>query len=129
VPKTLLQSYESTASVLQIALSEVMDNVNLLTSAFYACTTINARDKTFALPYPASIDADCVDYMKDLLIMYRQQERILRKLLGDMPRVKEEIEKSIRRHRERLAQLHKVLEYRTAVATNNVFVSLSCLRT
>jgi hypothetical protein len=115
VPKTLLQSFESTVSVLQIALAEVMDNVNLLTSAFYACATINARDKTFLLTYSRVISADSVDYMKDLLIMYRQQERILRKLLDDMPRVKDEIEKSIHGHRERLHQLHKVLEYRTAI--------------
>jgi hypothetical protein len=131
VPKTLLQSFESTQSVLHIALAEVMDKVNLLTSAWTACVSINAKDKLFVLSFPENVTTDHVEYTKDLLIMYRQHEQILRKLIEDMPTVKKEIEKSIRGHKERLIQLHRVLEYRTAVATDKVFVSLlfsiSCL--
>lgn len=62
-----------------------------------------------------------VDIMKDLLVLNRQHEIYVRKLLGNLTIVKSKIEAHVNSYGEKLLRLHDIVQYRSAVPSVQIF--------
>lgn len=59
--------------------------------------------------------------MKDLLILNRQHEIYVRKLLSNLKSVKVKIENHVQSYGEKLIKLHDIVQYRSAVPSVQIF--------
>lgn len=59
--------------------------------------------------------------MKDLLILNRQHEIYVRKLLGNLRIIKSKIEKHVKIFNEKLFKLHEIVQFRSAVPSIQIF--------
>lgn len=59
--------------------------------------------------------------MKDLLILNRQHEIYVRKLLSNLKSVKSKIESHVQSYGEKLLKLHDIVQYRSAVPSVQIF--------
>uniref|UniRef100_A0A182NGK0 Cilia- and flagella-associated protein 206 n=1 Tax=Anopheles dirus TaxID=7168 RepID=A0A182NGK0_9DIPT len=125
LPKILDQSHESTKSILQITLCEIMDKVNLLTSALNAAIAYDLRNRSIITLLPENITADDVETLKDLLIMYRQHEVYTRKLIDELASIKLSIDSCKQEYEVKLLRIHEAVQYRTAIPTDRVFPKFS----
>ena len=62
-----------------------------------------------------------IDVMKDLLILNRQHEIYVRKLLSNLKSVKSQIESHVQSYGEKLLKLHDIVQYRSAVPSVQIF--------
>lgn len=122
VPRLLDQSHESTKSILQITLCEIMDKVNLLTSALNSSIAYDLRNRTIVTLLPENISSEDLDNLKDLLIMYRQHEVYTRKLIDELALMKFNIDTCNQEYNQKLIKIHEAVQYRTAIPTDRVFV-------
>ncbi|XP_058819118.1 cilia- and flagella-associated protein 206 [Topomyia yanbarensis] len=125
LPRILEQSHESTKSILQITLCEIMDKVNLLTSALNSSIAYDLRNRAIVTLLPENISADDLDMLKDLLIMYRQHEVYTRKMIDELALIKFNIDTCNQEYKQKLIKLHEAVQYRTAIPTDRVFPKFS----
>ncbi|XP_041777110.1 cilia- and flagella-associated protein 206 [Anopheles merus] len=125
LPKIIDQSHESTKSILQITLCEIMDKVNLLTSALNAAIAYDLRNRSIITLLPENITADDFETIKDLLAMYRQHEVYTRKLIDELAGIKLLIDGCKQEYEARLLRIHEAVQYRTAIPTDRVFPKFS----
>ncbi|XP_001689194.2 cilia- and flagella-associated protein 206 [Anopheles gambiae] len=125
LPKIIDQSHESTKSILQITLCEIMDKVNLLTSALSAAIAYDLRNRSIITLLPENITADDFETIKDLLAMYRQHEVYTRKLIDELAGIKLLIDGCKQEYEARLLRIHEAVQYRTAIPTDRVFPKFS----
>uniref|UniRef100_A0AAG5D8L1 Cilia- and flagella-associated protein 206 n=1 Tax=Anopheles atroparvus TaxID=41427 RepID=A0AAG5D8L1_ANOAO len=125
LPKILDQSHESTKSILQITLCEIMDKVNLLTSALNAAIAYDLRNQSIITLLPENITSDDFETIKDLLIMYRQHEVYTRKLIDELAAIKLAIDSCKLEYEAKLLRIHEAVQYRTAIPTDRVFPKFS----
>lgn len=59
--------------------------------------------------------------MKDLLILNRQHEIYVRKLLSNLKTLKTKIESSVQSYGEKLLKLHDIVQFRSAVPSVQIF--------
>ena len=59
--------------------------------------------------------------MKDLLILNRQHEIYIRKLLSNLKCIKVKVESHVQRYAEKLLKLHDIVQYRSAVPSVQIF--------
>jgi len=64
---------------------------------------------------------DEIDVMKDLLILNRQHEVYVRKLLSNLKCVRLKIENHVKNYGEKLLKLHDIVQYRSAVPSVQIF--------
>lgn len=100
-----------------------MDRVNLLTSAIETGLVYNED-----LAKNEQILPDCVsdtdfDLLKSVLIMSRQQELYVRNLMQHLTLLKRDIDEYISVFRRILHEIHKTVEYKTAIPTAMVYVN------
>lgn len=69
----------------------------------------------------ADLKASDVEVMVDLLILNRQHEIYVRKLLGNLKFVKSLIEMRVKSYAEKLAKLHDIVQFRSAVPSVQIF--------
>jgi hypothetical protein len=62
-----------------------------------------------------------IDIMKDLLILNRQHEIYVRKMLSNMKCMKVKIETHVKNYGEKLLKLHDIVQYRSAVPSVQIF--------
>ncbi|KAL7031345.1 hypothetical protein ACKWTF_006969 [Chironomus riparius] len=117
VTKTLLKSFDSIESLLQFTLCDIMDRVNILTTAFDGALAIG---KSFVLN-ATLLETSEVNIMIDLLILNRQHEIYVRKLLGNLKFMKALIEAHVRNYAEKLLKLHETVQFRSAVPSVQIF--------
>lgn len=67
------------------------------------------------------LKASDVEVMIDLLVLNRQHEIYVRKLLGNLKFVKALIEMRVKSYAEKLAKLHEIVQYRSAVPSVQIF--------
>uniref|UniRef100_A0A1Q3G5H1 Cilia- and flagella-associated protein 206 n=1 Tax=Culex tarsalis TaxID=7177 RepID=A0A1Q3G5H1_CULTA len=125
LPRILDQSHESTKSILQITLCEIMDKVNLLTSALNSSIAYDLRNRTIVTLLPENISAEDLTNLKDLLVMYRQHEVYTRKLLDELALIKFNIDTCNQEYKAKLVKIHEAVQYRTAIPTDRVFPKFS----
>ncbi|XP_058059278.1 cilia- and flagella-associated protein 206 [Anopheles bellator] len=125
LPKVLDQSHESTKSILQITLCEIMDKVNLLTSALNAAIAYDLRNRSIITLLPENITPDDFETIKDLLIMYRQHEVYTRKLIDELASIKVNIDSCKQEYEAKLLRIHEAVQFRTAIPTDRVFPKFS----
>ncbi|XP_050077327.1 cilia- and flagella-associated protein 206 [Anopheles maculipalpis] len=125
LPKIIDQSHESTKSILQITLCEIMDKVNLLTSALNAAIAYDLRNRSIITLLAENISADDFETIKDLLAMYRQHEVYTRKLIDELASIKLSIDGCKQEYEAKLLRIHEAVQYRTAIPTDRVFPKFS----
>lgn len=69
----------------------------------------------------ADLRACDVEVMIDLLILNRQHEIYVRKLLGNLKFVKALIEMRVKSYAEKLSKLHDIVQFRSAVPSVQIF--------
>ncbi|KAJ8686759.1 hypothetical protein QAD02_022553 [Eretmocerus hayati] len=113
----ILQSATSRtrASIIKI-LESLMDKVYKFTAIVETAIRSNSYKKSKDGPR-----LEEVMWTVDMLVTTRQQEIYVRKLLSDLETCEEEIRCLINRLRNRLAQLHETVKFRTAVPTVQVY--------
>lgn len=62
-----------------------------------------------------------IDVMKDLLVLNRQHEIYVRKLLSNLKSVKTRIESHVHSYGEKLLKLHDIVQFRSAVPSVQIF--------
>jgi hypothetical protein len=62
-----------------------------------------------------------IDTMTDLLILNRQHEVYVRKLLSNMKLMRKKIENQMRNYSEKLLKLHEIVQFRSAVPSIQIF--------
>jgi hypothetical protein len=62
-----------------------------------------------------------IDTMKDLLVLNRQHEIYVRKLLSNLKTMKSKIESNVQSYGEKLLKLHDIVQYRSAVPSVQIF--------
>lgn len=136
-----MKSYESIESLLQFTLCDIMDRVNIvsifvsdncgvsfylrflprqLTTAFDGAIEIT-KSNQLNLNVQSKLEPSEVDVMKDLLILNRQHEIYVRKLLSNLKSVKLETENHVQSYGEKLLRLHDIVQYRSAVPSVQIF--------
>lgn len=118
MPQNLLTSLDSVESHLQFTLCDVMDRVNILTTAFDASIS-SANDKEFVPMHELTFEN--FEILKDLLILNRQHEIYVRRLLGNLKVLKAKILQHVTSYRDRLLSLHETVEFKSAVPSSQVF--------
>jgi Domain of unknown function len=69
----------------------------------------------------SDLEASEVNVMEDLLILNRQHEIYVRKLLGNLKFVRANIEHHVKNFAEKLLKLHDIVQYRSAVPSTQIF--------
>lgn len=123
MPQILEQSYESTKSILQITLCEIIDRINLLTSAISSAISNDFKNRQIIVLLPQNVTAEDFETVKSSLVMNRQHEIFTRKLSEFLENVKFDIDKNNHRYNETLKLIHETVQFRTAIPTEKVFVS------
>ncbi|XP_063697168.1 cilia- and flagella-associated protein 206 [Culicoides brevitarsis] len=121
LPQILEQSYESTKSILQITLCEILDRINLLTSAISSAISNDFKNRQIIVLLPQNVTAEDFETVKNSLIMNRQHEIFTRKLSEFLENVKLDIDKNNHRYNETLKLIHETVQFRTAIPTEKVF--------
>jgi Domain of unknown function len=62
-----------------------------------------------------------INTMKDLLVLNRQHEIYVRKLLSNLKFMKKKIENNVQSYCEKLIKLHDIVQYRSAVPSVQIF--------
>lgn len=106
------KSYESIESLLQFTLCDIMDRVNIISSAFDASIFIANDSPKLSLKLQQEIDDKEVEIMKDLLVLNRQHEIYVRKLLNNLKNLKYQIDKHVHNFHEKLLKLHEIVQFR-----------------
>lgn len=91
-----------------------------LTTAFDGAIEIT-KSKRLNLNLQSKLEQREIDVMKDLLILNRQHEVYVRKLLSNLKSVKAKIEAHVRGYGEKLIKLHDIVQYRSAVPSVQIF--------
>lgn len=69
----------------------------------------------------SELESDEIEVMKDLLILNRQHEIYVRKLLGNLQSLKTQIEGHVQSYTEKLLKLHDIVQFRSAVPSVQIF--------
>lgn len=118
MPQNLLKSLDSVESHLQFTLCDVMDRVNILTTAFDASINVTKDSDFFS---SRDLELDEIEVLRDLLILNRQHEVYVRRLLGNLKVLKAKIEQHVTSYRNKLLSLHETVQFKTAVPSLQVF--------
>lgn len=101
-----------------------MDRINLLTSAISAAVSIDFKNRQIIILLPQNVTPDDFESVKSSLIMNRQHEIFTRKLNEFLESVKLDIDRTKHRYTEMLKSIHETVQFRTAIPTEKVFVSI-----
>lgn len=91
-----------------------------LTTAFDGAIEVTNTDN-LQFNLQSKLKEDEIDPMKDLLILNRQHEIYVRKLLSNLKSLKSKIESSIQSYSDKLLKLHDIVQYRSAVPSVQIF--------
>lgn len=119
------EALDATNLELQHTLIAIMDKVNLLTTAldYVYLTEVDDRDRfIIAASLPIEVSLNDVEYVKDSLIVYRQYELFIRKLIDEVDRIDATTRQTCLSLKEALMNLHQVVKHRIAIPVNQVFV-------
>lgn len=89
-----------------------------LTTAFDGAIEIT---KSSQMNVQSMLEPSEIDVMKDLLVLNRQHEIYVRKLLSNLKSVKARIESHVQSYGEKLIKLHDIVQYRSAVPSVQIF--------
>lgn len=121
----LSEAAEATSLALSHCLIRIMERVNLLTTAIDTYIAINpdTRNIDIIIPKTKNLDRDAYNILCKILSVYRQYEILVRKLISDMEYVQASNKEICNSFTSQLNDLHTLVRYRTAIPTDQVFVS------
>lgn len=79
------------------------------------------NDSPFRFKLQSHLEKDEIGIMKDLLVLNRQHEIYVRKLLSNLKTMRLKIENSVQSYGEKLLKLHDIVQYRSAVPSVQIF--------
>lgn len=123
VKKIIEKSYETTKSMIQIMVIEITDRISFLSSGLWSATGCDLENGKMAYYMPDDITMADLERIKDLLVMNRQHEAFMEKLLCELAITKTDIDRYFKIYQSKLDELHETLKCRTAVLMKTVFVS------
>lgn len=125
MPKLIGWAVEAMSADLQNLLVFIMEKVNVLTTALDKCYVIKENEygyyMTVEVP-PESLEEANLEYYKDLLLLYRQYELFIRKVITEVGNIEENIPFIFSDFEDTLKELHDTVKFRTAVPVEDVFV-------
>ncbi|RZC32461.1 UPF0704 protein C6orf165 -like [Asbolus verrucosus] len=124
LPKLINEALDATNAELQNTLIAIMDKVNLITTAldFIYVTTVDERGRfVIECNLPKDVTMADVQYIKDSLIVYRQHELYIRKLIDEVEKIDNSANQIFNTLQTALVNLHQVVKHRIAIPVNQVF--------
>jgi hypothetical protein len=124
VPKLINEALDATGAELQGQLVTIMDKVNLMTTAldFVYGIELNERNhRVIVYRLPRGVTQRDVEYVRDSLIVYRQHELYIRKLMDEIERIETASSQIFNTLQRGLIDLHRVVKHRIAIPVNQVF--------
>lgn len=127
VPTLMDEALDATNLELQHTLLTIMDKVNLLTTAldYVYLTELDERGQFIIVAsVPKEISLSDIEYVKDSLIVYRQYELFIRKLIDEVDKIDVTTRQICLSLKDALLNLHQVVKHRIAIPVNQVFVRI-----
>ncbi|KAF5296643.1 hypothetical protein FQR65_LT10183 [Abscondita terminalis] len=129
LPKLLNEAIEVVVNDIQKTLTNVMEQVYTLTTALDRCYHIEEYGDTFVLSLnvPENVAKEDVENIKNVLIVFRQYESLIRKILAEVYSMELTSKQTLESLQGALKEIHKVLRFRIAVCTSLIFPLFSKL--
>ncbi|GLV32787.1 uncharacterized protein CBL_00506 [Carabus blaptoides fortunei] len=124
LPKILSNAFHGIQTILQNELLQVMEKVNLTTSAIENVYVLERNDETgysYVLNLPQDVSEEFLRYIMELLILSRQYEVYIRKLLADIKDIETSGNKLFNDLQKIFIKLHASVKMKVAVPTNIVY--------
>lgn len=125
VPKLIAWATEAINGDLQKVLLFVMERVNMMTTVVDKCYVIKENEYgyyvTSEIPPESFGEAD-LEYYKDLLLLYRQYELYIRKIIDEVHNISTIVPETIDQLEDILNEIHHTVRYHTAVPVEQVYV-------
>lgn len=123
VEPLVLSGHTTTKAQLSISLSEIQNRINLLATALNNCICENHDAKQYYIEIPFDyFTEEEFDQLKDVLIMHRQHEYYVNTLIRSLARTKADIDHLLKAFKEKLRNIHEIVQFRTAIPTDKIFV-------
>lgn len=91
-----------------------------MTTAFDGSTEVS-KSNNLQFNFESKLEPSEINDVKDLLILNRQHEIYVRKLLSNLKFIKKKIENTVESYSEKLFKLHDIVQYRSAVPSVQIF--------
>lgn len=91
-----------------------------LTTAFDGTIEVS-KSNNLQFNSESKLEPNEINDVKDLLILNRQHEIYVRKLLGNLKFIYKKIESTVESYSEKLFKLHDIVQYRSAVPSVQIF--------
>jgi Domain of unknown function len=91
-----------------------------LTTAFDGAIEIT-KSNQIEFNTQSKLEQNEIDTMKDLLVLNRQHEIYVRKLLSNLKILRTRIDSNVQSYGEKLLKLHDIVQYRSAVPSVQIF--------
>nr|XP_023018288.1 cilia- and flagella-associated protein 206 [Leptinotarsa decemlineata] len=108
----------------QFALLKIMETVNLLTTAIDKCyVMIETEDQNYTMvsQIPSNLFGQRLDQSKDILILYRQYELCVRKIMEELDKLEERASNLYGDLDNLLRKIHRTVHMRIAVPVSIIF--------
>ncbi|KAB0798729.1 hypothetical protein PPYR_06609 [Photinus pyralis] len=123
LPKMLTKALEVTLQDIEKTLESIMETVNLLTTAVDNNYEIEPSAESYVLRrrLPDNVDEPQLNHVMNLLIIYRQYELFVRKILVEVSNMSTTAKSTIEKLKDLLSKVHNSVSFRTAIPTIQVF--------
>ncbi|KAK5644417.1 hypothetical protein RI129_005717 [Pyrocoelia pectoralis] len=123
LPKILTRAIEVTLEDIEKTLESIMEIVNLLTTAVDTNYEIVASGGTYILHQhrPDGVNEIKFHHVMNLLIIYRQYELFVRKILLEVNTMSVTAKATIEKLQDALRNVHEIVSFRIAIPTIQVF--------
>lgn len=106
----------------------LIKRIELLQKFILITFSINPNSNKIKYNYTEFVTDNIIEFSKDILIMNHQHEIYVTYLIKFMEKLEKEINDTIHEYTLILQHLHEIVQFRTAIATDKVFVSYKNLR-
>lgn len=117
-----MSTFSSTKNQLSATTDEVNQRINLIVSVLQPFVITNIGQTKISLIEPKHLEQ--FEQLKNILIMQRQHSHYLMSLLKSLSKTKSEIDHSLKKFKETVRAIHEIVQFRTAIPTDKIFVSI-----
>ncbi|KAF5288636.1 hypothetical protein FQA39_LY15331 [Lamprigera yunnana] len=123
LPKILTNALEATVDDINQTLALVMENIYSLTTALDQCYIIEETEDGYSLleELPPNVTNKDLDYVRDILIMYRQQELFVKKVLAEICDIDKKSKEIYNELEKALIDVHETVQFKIAIPTVHIF--------
>lgn len=105
-------------------LESIVSREKKLANVLYTLYELDVEEDKIKLVLPEGIKEENFHYLKGMLTLNLQHESYVKNLMKILNQVKADIDVQLKEFRKVLDAIHEVVQYRTAVPTEKVFVSM-----